>query len=368
MPRSLRIEFPGALYHVMARGNHRQDIFLSDLDREAFLRTLAQACDRTGWRVLAWVLMSNHYHLALETPEPNLVSGMTWFQTTYTRRFNSRHGKWGHLFGDRYKAILVESDPVSDRRPTVNRPPEYLRTLIDYIHLNPVRAGMIAPERNQSLLDYPWSSVAKGYALPPSRRPSWLDAGRGLGLVDCPDRSHGRRRYVERLDRRAAAEEAHRCGLPESEVELGAARAAGPSLRRGWYWGSDRFRERMTDLAQATARKQQHKTKLFSQSRQARDHRERMAEEIVAKALAHYEIETEEELRRMTGRRDWRRVSVAWAIWSFTSVRQEWIAARMNLRNAANASQQIRRFRLTPDSELPKGVRQWKQVVSKIFT
>lgn len=80
MPRSLRIEFAGALYHVMARGNQHHDIFLSDADRDTFLRTLEQACERTGWRVLSWVLMSNHYHIALETPEPNLVSGMTWLQ------------------------------------------------------------------------------------------------------------------------------------------------------------------------------------------------------------------------------------------------------------------------------------------------
>ena len=91
MPRSVRIEYPGALYHVMARGNRRDDIFLSDSDREMFLNTLGQACERTGWRVLAWVLMSNHYHLALQTPEANLVAGMTWLQTTYTRRFNCRH-------------------------------------------------------------------------------------------------------------------------------------------------------------------------------------------------------------------------------------------------------------------------------------
>lgn len=123
----------------------------------------------------------------------------------------------------------------------------------------------------------------------------------------------------------------------------------------------------MTDLAKAAAKKQD-KTKLFTRSRQARDHREKMAEEIVDKALVHDGIESEEDFRRMTARGDWRRVSVAWAVWSFTSVRQEWIAARMNLRNAANASQQIRRFRLTPDRELPSEVRQWKQVVSEIFT
>jgi REP element-mobilizing transposase RayT len=108
MARSVRIEFAGAYYHVMARGNRREAIFLDDDDRRFFLKTLSEACGRTGWRVHAWVLMGNHYHLFIETPEGNLVEGMKWLQNTYTRRFNIRHRKWGRLFGDRYKAVLVE--------------------------------------------------------------------------------------------------------------------------------------------------------------------------------------------------------------------------------------------------------------------
>jgi len=221
------------------------------------------------------------------------------------------------------------------------------------------------------VLDYPWSSIAKGYALPPTRRPSWLDAQRGLGLVDCRDTSAGRRRFVERLDRRAAEEEAHCCGLPESEVEQAGdrgAKASSSGLRRGWYWGSDQFKERMMALAEASSMKNPATKKLFSQSLQGRDHREKMAREILEKALVHYGIETKKKLRELTGRGDWRRASVAWAIWRFTSVGQDWIATQLNLRNAANASQQIRRFRLTPEKQLPKEVRLWKQVVSKIFT
>ena len=108
MARNVRIEYAGAYYHVMARGNRREAIFLDDDDRRFFLQVLAEACGQTGWRVHAWVLMGNHYHLFLETPEANLVVGMKWLQITVARRFNIRHGKWGHLFGDRYKAILVE--------------------------------------------------------------------------------------------------------------------------------------------------------------------------------------------------------------------------------------------------------------------
>ena len=134
MPRNLRLEFPGAYYHVMARGNRREAIFHDDDDRRFFLATLSEACAMTGWRVHAWVLMGNHYHLFIETPEANLVAGMSWLQNTVTRRHNVRHLAWGRLFGDRYKAVLVDGADTY-----------HYRTLADYIHLNPVRARIVLP-------------------------------------------------------------------------------------------------------------------------------------------------------------------------------------------------------------------------------
>src|SRR5437867_3460666 len=107
MARPFRLEYPGAIYHLMARGNHGQQIFRGDADRRSLLETLGEACQKTGWRVHAYVLMSNHYHLLLETPEANLVSGMKWLQGTYTQRYNSRHKVRGHLFQGRYKAVVV---------------------------------------------------------------------------------------------------------------------------------------------------------------------------------------------------------------------------------------------------------------------
>ena len=109
MPRQLRIEYPGAHYHVMSRGDRRQAIYRDDKDRIRFLETLEECCDKTGWLIHAYVLMGNHYHLLLETPEANLVTGMKWFQGVYTQRFNRRHKLVGHLFQGRYKALLVES-------------------------------------------------------------------------------------------------------------------------------------------------------------------------------------------------------------------------------------------------------------------
>jgi hypothetical protein len=138
--------------------------------------------------------MGNHYHLLVETPEANLVEGMKWVQNTYTRRFNVRHGLWGRLFGDRYKSVLVEGEGF------------YYETLLDYIHLNPARARLVNPEKGGSVLDYAWSSVAGGYALPPGRRAKWLAAGSGLSAFGLPDTTEGRRKFVARLDRRVVAE------------------------------------------------------------------------------------------------------------------------------------------------------------------
>jgi putative transposase len=108
MPRSPRIEFPGAMYHVLARGNRWENIVLGDDERGMFLQAFGEMAGRTEIRVHASALMDNHYHLVIETPKANLVDGMKWFQTTYTQRFNAKNGMWGHLFGGRYKAIVMQ--------------------------------------------------------------------------------------------------------------------------------------------------------------------------------------------------------------------------------------------------------------------
>lgn len=140
MSRPLRIEFPGAFYHVTSRGNARKKIFLNDIDRESFVETLAWVVERFGWVCHAYCLMDNHFHLLIETPKPNLSMGMRQLNGVYTQRFNRRYKRVGHLFQGRFKSILVEQD-------------SYLLELCRYIVLNPVRANMVA-----SLDEYPWSS------------------------------------------------------------------------------------------------------------------------------------------------------------------------------------------------------------------
>ena len=144
VPRKLRMQYPGAIYHVMNRGDHREEIFRGEQDWETFLATLSDACRKTGWQVHAYCLMSNHFHLVIETPQPNLVYGMKWLLGTYTKRLNIRHKLCGHLFAGRYKALIVDGSGNG-----------YLRTVCDYVHLNPVRANLL--KADAALQDYRWS-------------------------------------------------------------------------------------------------------------------------------------------------------------------------------------------------------------------
>src|SRR5512147_2219467 len=251
MPRRLRIQFPGAMYHAMSRGNRRQKIFLDDVDRQDFLKTLAEACQKTGWQVHAYCLMPNHYHVVLETPEPNLVDGMAWLQSTYTIRLNHRHKLFGHVFGGRYKAQLVEGSGNG-----------YLRTACDYVHLNPVRARMLQPE--ERLLAYPWSSFA-AYLAAPEHRPGWVRVDRLLGEHGMQeDTAAGRQRFEQWMEKRRG-----------EETEPAALKA----LRRGWCLGGEGFRREML-LRMAGSLGAHHSGQLHGQVAQAR------AERIVAEELS----------------------------------------------------------------------------------
>ena len=266
MPRQVRIEFEGATYHVMCRGDRREWIFEDDDDRRMFLATLAEAVRRTGWLVHAYVLMGNHYHLVVETPEPNLVRGMSWFQTTYTARYNARHRTSGHLFGGRYKAVVVESED-----------PRYLGTLIDYVHLNPIRAGLISLRRGERLLEYAWSSLPGYVRL--RERPDWLFVERGLAVRDLDDSIGSRRRLIEDLERMAADDEAEHAGLTvvdEQNLES--------TLRRGWYYGRQSFRDWLLDKADEVLQQHSKKRKNYH-GLEVREHGQAAALRIIAEGL-----------------------------------------------------------------------------------
>jgi putative transposase len=154
MARPLRLEFPGALYHLTARGNAGGEIFADDADRACFLDLLGKEIAQQRWRCYAYCLMGNHYHLLIETPEPNLVTGMRRLNGVYTQGFNRRHGRAGHVFQGRYKSILVDKD-------------SYALELTRYIALNPVRARLA-----KQAGDWRWSSYRATAGQEPA--PSWL--------------------------------------------------------------------------------------------------------------------------------------------------------------------------------------------------
>ena len=140
MARPLRIEFPGAVYHVTSRGNQRNNIFVDDEDRETFLNIVAHAAKRHNWSCHAYCLMDNHYHMLIETPDGNLSKGMRQLGGVYTQAYNRRHNLSGHLFQGRYKSVLIEKD-------------SHLLEVIRYVVLNPLRAGLV-----KSPKDWIWSS------------------------------------------------------------------------------------------------------------------------------------------------------------------------------------------------------------------
>ena len=194
MARKLRVEYAGAIYHVMNRGDRRERIFMDDADRQRFVDTLGEACAKTGWQVHAYVLMPNHFHVVVETPQPNLVAGMKWLLGTYTSRFNRRHKFFGHLFCGRYKSLIVDGSGSG-----------YLKSVGDYVHLNPARAKLVVADA--PLKSFAWSSWP-AYLLAPSNRPAWLRVDRLLGAWGIPEDSPAGRQRLERaLEERRGAEE-----------------------------------------------------------------------------------------------------------------------------------------------------------------
>lgn len=183
MARTLRIEYPGALHHITARGNAGGDICLDDGDRRQFVTLLKEVVETHGWTCHAWCLLNDHYHLMIETPEPNLGHGMRQLNGVYTQRFNRAHGRVGHVFQGRYKALLVERGP-------------YWLELARHVVLNPVRARMVAAPG-----DWWWSSYQATAGAGPRREndpdPTWPDwILRQLGGEDRLARA-AYRRYID---------------------------------------------------------------------------------------------------------------------------------------------------------------------------
>ena len=297
MGRRLRVQYSGAIYHLMNRGDRREAIFCDEIDRECFLALLGQACEKTSWQVHAYCLMPNHFHVVVETPRPNLVEGMKWLLGTYTGRFNRRHKMVGHLFSGRYKALIVDRSGTG-----------YLKTVCDYVHLNPARARLLSPE--QELREYPWSSWP-AYLGRASRRPGWLRVDRLLGEFGILRDNAAGRLYLETcLEERRAGEEGRDYR----------------GLRRGWFLG---------DRASKRALLEDMKNQL------GENHR---GEEVWESALQHAQSVVGEELRalgwceaQLEGRRkgDAGKARIARRLRTETTMSLKWIAERLKMGSAS---------------------------------
>jgi putative transposase len=267
--------------------------------------------------VHAFVLMGNHYHLLLETPEANLVAGMKWFQGTYTQRFNSRNKRWGHLFQGRYKALNVDG-----------RSGDYFSTVAGYIHLNPARAGLVCASSGR-LDDYCWSSYP--LYLNPLRRPDWLGVDRVLGNYQWVDDENGRGLFGDYMQSR----------LRElaSSADPRDFDPAWKQIRRGWFLGDDRFRQELMDrMDQALAGKQRAS---FSGAA-VRSHDEQAAERLVLAGMDRLGL-VEDQLKKMRKNCP-EKYAIAWLVRRNTCIKNGWIATRLHMGKATNFSTFLKRM------------------------
>lgn len=317
MPRKLRLEWAGACYHVINRGNYRRELFAARGAAESFQGCLGEAVTRFGWRLHAFAIMRNHFHLAVETPEPNLSDGMKWLQGTWAARFNRFRGEAGRPFQGRYKALHVEPGPS-------------LAEVVHYIHLNTVRAKAVTAER---LLEHRWSSLP---LLVGRKRPAWLVAETTLaesGML--PDTKAGWQRYLGYLAVRAEEDARRR------EEKFG-------WLSRGWAVGSPEFRAHLKqELANLGAG--QGRFELLGADRTAqREARAALWEEklrVGAKALGVA-------LNRLPARKSApEKVKLAALLKATTSVSNRWLAERLAMGRPGSVTQWVRRFRLAGGTE-----------------
>ena len=333
MARPLRVEYPGAVYHVMARGNQGRAIYRDDRDRLGFLKTLGEACEKTGWGIHAYVLLGNHYHLLVETPEANLVAGMKWLQGTYTQRYNGRHDLRGHLFQGRYKAVPVEADNAG-----------YLEAVSSYIHLNPARAGLIRIGQDR-LKGYRWSSypwyVGGSRGMPPWLQRQRVMSALGLALNE-------RRRYESHLESRVLE-----LGLKAGRMEL---EARWKALRRGWYAGSEGFGEKLRGKIEkllAGRRRESHS------GAAKREHGEQAAEKMLPAGLTRLGL-APENLRR--GRKvTAEKAALSQWLRERTTVSLRWVSERLAMGHYSNAGRGPRTMRAAD-------IRKLKQTLSQLAT
>jgi putative transposase len=330
MARKLRLEYAGACYHAINRGNYRRDLFAGEGAAKSFETCLFEAVARFGWRLRAFVIMQNHFHLAVETPEPNLSAGMRWLQATWSARFNRFRGEVGRPFQGRYKALHVE-------------PGHALAQVAHYIHLNPVRAKVCGSE---AVAGYRWSSL---WHYAGGKRPAELCAETVLAQSgELTDTSAGWRRYIAYLGL-LAEEDAKR-----REDRFG-------RLSRGWAVGSAGFKADLKKDLDALHPSDERFALLGADREAHQQVRTEIWEEkllLAAKALGI----ALDRLPKPKSSPD--KVWLAAALKAGTSVSNGWLAARLQMGAPASVSQYVRRFRLAGANASPR----FQKALSRVKT
>ena len=312
MARKPRLEFEGASYHVINRGNYRRVLFSQAGSAASFEKTLFEACEKYGWQLHAYVVMSNHFHLALETPEPNLSVGMQWLQGTFATRFNRFHGEVGKPFQGRFKALLVE-------------PGRALAQVAHYIHLNPVRAKRVSADR---VIDHPWSSLPK---FVHGRRPSFLVAADILAAAGgLADTKAGWQRYLQYLAWLATDQAAQK-------------EARFMEMSRGWCIGTQEYREALKQDFAARAGPLRRRERASTEAEAWHELREAQWEAALRRAAKASGIGLAELPAAKSAKE---KVRLAAVMKAATSVSNGWLANRLQMGEPASVSQFVRRFRL----------------------
>ncbi len=338
MARRVRVEFEGAIYLISASGDRKEAIVRDEEDRATFLMTLGEACGRTGFRVHGFVLLDDRYHLLLETPAPNLSTGMTWLQNALTRRMNARHRQRGHLFGGRYRAVAIE-------------PGAWFRTVLDDIHLCPMHSGSV--QNRSSLETHAWSSL-KDYLSPEDSRPAWLETKTGFLLAGSEDTEKGRRKYLEALWDRAGRGDVGAAGMDRRQGGTTVQLIRRSIERRGWLLGSPEFRDkllaRIADRAvgNPAAQSKERRNEIL------RHQGEKQAAAFLKAGLKHFGVD-QDELQR-TRKNDPRKALIAELIHAKTPVRLDWISASLGMGARSGCCRLIyqMRERLKVDREFKK--------------
>lgn len=303
MARKPRLEQEGGCYHLINRGNYRQDVFTHPRTRRAFLKCVDETHRKTGWRSFGVAVMINHYHLATQTPQPTLVAGMQWLQGTFAMRFNGLRDERGHLFQGRYRSILL--DPDTRLGPTCH-----------YIHLNPVRAGVATVDE---LANYPWTSVR--WLMHPAERPEWFDPRVALlhagGLQDTVT---GRRAYLAYL--RWLMEN------QDAQQTMGFA-----DLEKGWAQGSPEFLHEVVRVQGRVAKNGEPASDDLIAAREA-------FQQQVLDDLLKEHGRAREVLRTTSKSAEWK-VAIAAALKRQTTATNAWLSAELHLGYPTEVSRMV---------------------------